>query len=240
MAKPMDKKPIAEMDFAEGEVLLFNKPKEWTSFDVVKKVRNLVRVKKVGHAGTLDPLATGLLILCTGRKTKTIESIQGQEKEYLVEFRLGAVTKSYDSEFEPEDLKDASHITETELLAAMQPLSGEIEQVPPMFSAVKVKGKRAYKAARKGQTLELKSRKVQVYEFSLLSFESPEKVVAKIRCSKGTYIRTLVHDLGQALGVGAYILELQRTAIGDFKLDNAWEIPEFVQEIRSFKETQAE
>lgn len=236
----MEKKPIAEMDFAEGEVLLFNKPKTWTSFDVVKKVRNLVRVKKVGHAGTLDPLATGLLILCTGRKTKTIESIQGQEKEYIVEFRLGATTPSYDSEFEPENIKDASHVTKEMLTEAMLPFTGEIEQIPPVYSAVKVQGKRAYKAARKGQKIELRSRQVNVYAFTLLDFESPDRVKALVKCSKGTYIRTLVHDLGQALGVGAYILELARTAIGDFQLDNAWEIPEFAQEIRIFKETQAE
>ncbi|MEM7040185.1 MAG: tRNA pseudouridine(55) synthase TruB, partial [Bacteroidota bacterium] len=152
---------IDGLDFNEGTVLLFNKPKEWTSFDVVKKVRGLTRAKKVGHAGTLDPLATGLLILCTGKKTKTISGIQDQEKEYEVEFRLGATTKSYDAEFEPENIIDCSHLTEEMVENAIEDFKGAVEQLPPMFSAVKVGGKRAYKAARAGKTLELKPRTIQ-------------------------------------------------------------------------------
>lgn len=233
-------KDISQLDFAAGETLLFDKPKGWTSFDVVKKVRGLVRVKKVGHAGTLDPLATGLLILCTGKKTKTIESIQGQEKEYEVEFRLGATTPSYDAEFPPENIVDCSHLTEADLERELEQFRGEIEQYPPKFSAVKVGGKRAYKAARKGQDIELRPRNVTVYAFDLLEFRAPDWGRAVIRCSKGTYIRSLVHDLGQALGVGGYILELKRTRIGSHQLENAWEINEFAESLKEFRASQQE
>jgi tRNA pseudouridine55 synthase len=226
-------KDVSRLDLEAGEVLLFNKPKEWSSFDVVKKVRSITRAKKVGHAGTLDPLATGLLILCTGKKTKTIDSIQAQEKEYYVEFRLGAVTPSYDSEFPPEDFKDTSHLTAELIEAALPAFRGEVEQLPPVFSAVKVGGKRAYKAARAGEKIELKPRKIMVYEFRLEEFRAPDRASATIRCSKGTYIRSLVHDLGQALGTGAYITELKRTRIGTYELANAWEIEEFATQWNS-------
>ena len=220
-------KPDRPYDFQEGEVLLFNKPKSWTSFDVVKKVRGLIKVKKVGHAGTLDPLATGLLILCTGRKTKTISGIQGQEKEYIVDFRLGATTPTDDAEMEPENHKDTSHLNQEMLEASIAKFKGEIEQVPPQFSAVKVKGKRAYKAARAGQQVKLDSRRVTIYEFSLLAYQAPDCATARIRCSKGTYIRSLVRDIGLDLGVGGYMTNLVRTRIGEFNLENAWEIDEF-------------
>ncbi|MCB0836473.1 MAG: tRNA pseudouridine(55) synthase TruB [Bacteroidetes bacterium] len=216
------------MDFAAGQTLLFNKPKGWTSFDLVKKVRNLVRIKKVGHAGTLDPLATGLLIICTGKHTKTINQIQDEEKEYEVIFKLGATTPSYDAEFPEENIQDASGVSRLDIETAIEGFLGEIEQVPPIFSAVKVDGKRAYKAAREGKSLELKSRKVHIYEYALLDGNwEPPIFAAKIRCSKGTYIRSLIHDLGQNLGVGAYIKELKRTRIGSYQLVNAWEIEEF-------------
>lgn len=222
------------MDFLAGEILLFDKPAGWTSFDVVNKVRGAIRVKKVGHAGTLDPLATGLLILCTGKATKQIESIQGQEKEYEVVFKLGATTASYDAECPEENLCDASHIREEGVAAALPPFTGEISQIPPIYSAVKVNGKRAYEAARKGETLELKARTVHIYTFELLPRPGhlpPEEpfFAARIRCSKGTYIRTLVHDLGQALGVGAYMTALVRTRIGAYSLADAWQIPAFTQ-----------
>ncbi|MEM7367102.1 MAG: tRNA pseudouridine(55) synthase TruB [Bacteroidota bacterium] len=220
------------MDFLAGQTLLFNKPKGWTSFDVVRKVRNHIRIKKVGHAGTLDPLATGLLILCTGRHTKTINQIQELEKEYDVIFKLGATTPSYDAEFPEENVKDSSHILAGDVRQAMQTFSGEIEQVPPIFSAVKVDGQRAYKAARKGKDIQLKSRRVHIYEFSLLESEHPAGIFeATVRCSKGTYIRSLVHDLGQALGVGSYIRELKRTRIGHHHLKDAWEIDAFVESL---------
>ena len=215
------------MDFQAGTTLLFNKPKGWTSFDVVKKVRNMVRIKKVGHAGTLDPLATGLLIICTGKHTKTISGIQDMEKSYEVVFRLGATTPSYDAEFPEENVQEVGHISQERVEKAMKAFEGEISQVPPIYSAVKVQGKRAYAAARKGQQVELKPRHVSIYEFSLIAWEGPKQVKAKVRCSKGTYIRSLVHDLGQELGVGGYILELARTRIGDYALEDAWEIDKF-------------
>ena len=219
------------MDFAIGQTLLFNKPKGWTSFDVVKKVRATIRVKKVGHAGTLDPLATGLLIICTGKHTKTITLIQEQEKEYEVIFKLGATTPSYDAEFPEENIMDASGVTREDIHREIQNFVGEIEQTPPIFSAVKVNGKRAYKSARAGEKVVIKSRQVNVYEYSLLDEELPPSIFsAKIRCSKGTYIRTLVHDLGQKLGVGAYIQELKRTRIGDYDLSNALEVAEFAEQ----------
>ena len=229
----MEQNKHRTFDFQEGEVLLFNKPKGWTSFDVVKKVRNLVKVKKVGHAGTLDPLATGLLILCTGRKTKTISEIQGAEKEYVVEFRLGATTPSDDAELEPENLKDTTHLTREMLENSIAKFRGEIEQIPPQYSAVKVKGKRAYKSAREGKEVKLDPRKVTIYEFVLLDFHAPDIASARIRCSKGTYIRSLVRDIGKDLEVGGYMTELVRTRIGEYALDNAWEIDEFEAHLKS-------
>lgn len=224
---------FADMDFLAGQTLLFDKPKTWTSFDIVKKVRGTIRIKKVGHAGTLDPLATGLLILCTGRHTKTINQIQEMEKEYWVRGKLGATTPSYDAEFPEEKLTDASHLDRAALEKAMEKFKGLIEQVPPIFSAVKVDGQRAYKAARKGKSLELKSRQVHIYDFALTEDEWELPVFeARIRCSKGTYIRSLVHDLGQALGVGAYIQELRRTRIGEYRVEDAWQIEDFVAEFK--------
>lgn len=228
------------LDFAAGQTLLFDKPKGWTSFDVVRKVRNTIGIKKVGHAGTLDPLATGLLILCTGKHTKTIEQIQGQEKEYEVEFKLGATTPSYDAEFPEENLQDASHIRAEEIEAAMTTFRGEIEQIPPVFSAVKVNGQRAYKAARKGKKVELRSRRVHIYAFDQLQAVEgvPATWTARIRCSKGTYIRSLVHDLGQVLGVGGYIRELRRTRIGDYQVEQAWQIDPFVEQVKASRQTE--
>ena len=220
------------MDFANGQTLLFNKPKGWTSFDVVKKVRNTIKIKKVGHAGTLDPLATGLLILCTGKHTKQIASIQDQEKEYKVCFKLGATTPSYDAEFPEENVCDASHITKEATEQSLNDFLGTIQQMPPIYSAVKVNGERAYRAARKGKKIELRVRTVEVYEFVLTAWEGPGRIWAKVRCSKGTYIRSLIHDLGQNLGVGGYILELERTRIGKYQLEDAWKLEEFVKEVR--------
>lgn len=226
------------LDFLAGQTLLFNKPKGWTSFDVVKKIRNCIRIKKVGHAGTLDPLATGLLILCTGKHTKTINQIQEQEKEYVVRIKLGATTPSYDAELPEENIQDASHISRADILAEIQAsFLGEISQIPPMYSAVKIDGQRAYKAARQGKRLELKSRQVHIYEFSLLDTDAiaPE-FDARVRCSKGTYIRSLAHDLGQNLGVGGYMTGLVRTRIGPHKLEDAWEIADFVAEVKESRQ----
>lgn len=223
------------MNFEEGQTLLFNKPKTWTSFDLVKKVRNTIRIKKVGHAGTLDPLATGLMILCTGKHTKQIDMLTGMNKEYIVHFRLGATTASYDAEMPEENLTDASHLTKAEIEAAMKTFEGEIAQVPPAYSAVHVDGKRAYQLARKGKEVELKARNVTIFRFELLEFENTQNVKAVILCSKGTYIRSLIHDLGQLLKVGGYILELERTKIGNFSLENAWELEDFITKVKAEK-----
>ncbi|MDX2283127.1 MAG: tRNA pseudouridine(55) synthase TruB [Bacteroidia bacterium] len=223
-------------DFAGGQTLLFDKPSGWTSFDVVNKVRRLTRHKKVGHAGTLDPLATGLLILCTGKHTKRIEEIQAGEKEYELVFKLGAVTASYDAEFPETQICDASGVTQAAIEALLPQFTGEIQQVPPAFSAVKVGGKRAYAAARTGKPLELKARTVQVYAFGLLDRElPPAHAAARVRCSKGTYIRSLVHDLGQALGTGAYLTELRRTAIGPWRVEDAWSLDRFEAALRALQ-----
>lgn len=219
-----------QYDFAAGEILLINKPLDWTSFDVVKKVRNTIRVKKVGHAGTLDPLASGLLILCTGKFTKRIDEIQGQEKEYTGSIRLGEVTPSYDRETEVTETCDISHLTEEEVKAAAQTFVGTIEQVPPIYSAVMVDGKRAYDLARKGKSAELKPRVITIKAFDITSIEGPE-IYFKVICTKGTYIRSLAHDLGQKLGCGAHLSSLVRTRIGEYKLEDALTI-EDIQEIR--------
>jgi tRNA pseudouridine55 synthase len=225
------------MDFLAGQVILFDKAKDWTSFDVVRKVRNTIKIKKVGHAGTLDPLATGLLIICTGKATKQIEGIQGQEKEYVVDFKLGAVTASYDAELPEEEPKDASHISEDDIKEAMSHFTGDVVQVPPQYSAVKINGQPAYKAARKGKRVEIKPRTIHIYEFTYLGLgEGPYVHKALVRCSKGTYIRTLVHDLGQRLGVGAYIRELRRTRIGNYKVEDAWDVLDFADKFKVKKQ----
>lgn len=226
------------LDYQSGQLLLFNKPKNWTSFDVVKKVRGslkkALKVKKikVGHAGTLDPLASGLLIIGTGKFTKQLESIQGQAKGYEVIFKLGATTASYDLEHPEENHKDASHISEADINAAIEAFTGEIKQYPPIFSAVKINGKRAYKSAHKGREVEVRPRLVQVDKFEVVEFRDTDWVKAEIHCSKGTYIRSLIHDLGQVLGVGAYVVELKRTFIGDYKLEDAMEIEVFTESLQ--------
>ena len=182
----------------DDRVLLINKPLEWTSFDVVKKVRGILQIKKIGHAGTLDPLATGLLILCTGKMTKRIDEFQAQEKEYTGKLVLGQTTPSYDLETTPSTPKDISSINAALIKQKASKFIGEIEQVPPIHSAVKVDGKRAYKLARAGQEAKLKARKVTISEFEITKIELPE-VSFRIVCSKGTYIRSLAHDLGQEL-----------------------------------------
>ncbi|WP_347156802.1 tRNA pseudouridine(55) synthase TruB [Pontibacter chitinilyticus] len=217
-------------NFETGEVLLLNKPLDWTSFDVVKKVRNIIRVKKVGHAGTLDPLASGLLILCTGKYTKRIDEIQGQEKEYIGTIILGQTTPSYDRETEVTETRDISHLTEASIKAAAASFVGTIEQVPPIYSAVMVDGKRAYDLARKGKSAELKPRTITIQAFDITALEG-ETISFKIVCSKGTYIRSLAHDLGQQLGCGAFLGSLVRTRIGEYKLEDALTI-EAIQEIR--------
>ncbi|MCF6361311.1 MAG: tRNA pseudouridine(55) synthase TruB [Cyclobacteriaceae bacterium] len=208
---------------AEGHVILMDKPLEWTSFDVVKKIKHKLKLKKVGHAGTLDPLATGLLILCTDKKTKTISSIQEQPKEYMGTLVLGKTTASYDLESPIIEGGDISGLTEEYILSLTPPFEGEIEQTPPIFSAVKVDGQRAYKKARAGETVELKSRLITIYSFEITSINLPE-VNFKVNCSKGTYIRSLANDFGKLAGVGAYLSKLRRTKIGNYSVNDAFTI----------------
>jgi tRNA pseudouridine55 synthase len=217
---------------AYGEVFLIDKPFEWTSFDVVKKVRNALRIKKVGHAGTLDPLATGLLIVCAGKQTKQIDTYMGQEKEYTGSFVIGATTESFDLEKPIIPVADPSHITLDQVKAAAAKLTGDILQIPPMHSAIKVDGKRVYESARKGIEVKMDPRPVQVREFEITSFEGNE-VGFRISCSKGTYIRSLARDFGEILEVGAYMKSLCRTRIGDFLLSEAHHLPELVEQIKA-------
>lgn len=219
-------------NFEAGELLLIDKPKGLTSFDVVARVRNSTGVRKVGHGGTLDPLATGLLIIGTGRKTSLLGQLQNDEKEYVFEVCFGFTTPSYDAEFPPENERDVSSLSSEAIDLALAGFRGSIEQYPPAFSAVKVGGQSSYKAARKGETLELKPRTVQIDRYDLLAFEPPRRAVFRVACSKGTYVRSLAHDLGQALGTGAYVTELQRTRIGEWSLAEAWPLDEFLDEAR--------
>jgi tRNA pseudouridine55 synthase len=220
--------------FEEGQVLLINKPLEWTSFDVVRKIRSLIKIKKVGHAGTLDPLATGLLILCTGKFTKRINDYMAQEKEYTGTFTLGATTPTYDLESEPENRKDYSHVTPALLQSITLQFTGELLQVPPMHSAIKKDGKRVYELARKGQTIELEPRRITIKEFEFTAIELPV-VHFRVVCSTGTYIRSLANDVGVAAGCGAYLSSLCRTRIGSFTLDQSMTIQEAEQWIKEEK-----
>jgi tRNA pseudouridine55 synthase len=204
----------------EGRFLLVNKPIRWTSFDVVYKLRKIFKTKKIGHAGTLDPLATGLLIICTGKMTKSIENFQGLEKEYTGKFILGQTTPSYDLETEVSSSVDTTHITDQQIIDAARNFVGTINQVPPIHSSVWVNGRRAYKFARKGEELVLKPREVEIREFEITGIAKPE-VSFRVICSKGTYIRSLANDMGSALEVGAYLSELCRTSIGNYKLKDA-------------------
>jgi len=217
--------------FEEGKVLLINKPLQWTSFDAVRKIRNLIRIKKVGHAGTLDPLATGLLIICTGRFTKKINEYMAQEKEYTGTFTLGATTPTYDLESAPENFKSTDHIDEELLKIKTEQFMGEIMQVPPAHSAIKVDGKRVYELARQGKEVKLEPRKITIKEFEITKVEMP-MVHFKVVCSTGTYIRSLANDFGAALGCGAYLSSLCRTRIGSFLLDDAMSIEGFEASIK--------
>lgn len=220
--------------FAEGEVLLFNKPIGWTSFDLVRKVRNLVRTPKVGHAGTLDPLATGLLIICTGKFTKKINEYMGMEKEYVGSFTLGSTTPSYDLETDPTNFKDTSHLTEAEIKAATLPFTGDILQMPPQHSAIKKDGKPLYLSARKGIEVKVDARPVTIKQFEIEAIELPV-VRIKVVCGTGTYIRSLANDFGEHLGVGGYMSGLCRTRIGEYSVENAWEIADFEAAIKAIK-----
>jgi tRNA pseudouridine55 synthase len=220
-----------ENPFEAGQVLLINKPLHWTSADVVKKIRNLLKVK-VGHAGTLDPLATGLLILCTGKFTKKINEYMSREKEYTGTFTLGATTPTYDLESEPENLKDYSGVTQARLQETARLFTGEIMQVPPAYSAIKKDGKRAYDLARQGREVILEPRKIIIREFEM-SFVQLPVVDFRVVCSTGTYIRSLAQDTGAALGCGAYLSRLCRTRIGEFTLDKALTMDQALERFRT-------
>lgn len=218
-----------ETDFEAGAVLLFDKPLRWTSFDLVKKVRGITRVKKVGHAGTLDPLATGLLIICTGKKTKEIDTFQAQIKEYTGTFFIGATTPCYDMEQPVDKVYETAHITEEMIRETAKQFIGSIDQIPPPHSAVKVDGKRAYDLARAGKEVAVKSRTIEIETFEITGIALPV-VSFRVVCSKGTYIRSLAHDFGKALGSGAYLSSLVRTRIGEFRLDDAITIDAFSEQ----------
>lgn len=220
MSQPHRKPQRPEPEQEPGQVLLIDKPLRWTSFDVVKKVKYALKPRKIGHAGTLDPLATGLLILCTGKKTKTIDQIQAQEKEYTGVFRLGQTTPSFDLETAVDAERPWQHLTREELLAAAARLTGLIEQTPPLFSAVKINGERAYEVARRGDTAEIKSKTVDIKVFELPEISGAD-VHFRIVCSKGTYIRSLARDFGELLGCGAHLTQLVRTRIGEYRLEDA-------------------
>ena len=220
----------------EERIILVNKPYGWSSFQAVKKIKYLFKAKKCGHAGTLDPLATGLLILCTGKATRKLEGFQGEEKEYTGTMVLGGTTPSYDMETEVNEHFPTEHIN-PELIAETLPVfTGFIRQIPPLFSAVKVDGKRAYKLARQGVAHQLEARTVEVREFEITRIALPE-LDFRVVCSKGTYIRSLIHDFGKALGSGAYLKTLCRTRIGDFRLEEALTPAEWQERQQKVSET---
>ncbi len=233
----IDFSKFKDFNFAEGELLLIDKPYQWTSFDVVGKIRNSLKPQKlkVGHAGTLDPLATGLLIVCTGKLTKQIDTFQAEEKEYTGTLILGATTPSFDMETEVDATFDISAITEAQIHEATKQFVGDINQYPPAHSAVKVNGERLYVKARLGEEVELKKRFVTVGDFEITRVELPE-IDFRIVCSKGTYIRSLVSDFGKALNNGAYLSKLTRTRSGNFLLSNAFELKEFIAYLRYKRE----
>lgn len=233
----MRQKPIppALTPFLEGKVLLIDKPLHWTSFDMVKKVRWLTKIMKVGHAGTLDPLATGLLIICTGKFTKQINDYMGMTKEYTGSLVLGATTASYDLEQEPENFKSIQQITASAIQNATQQFTGTIFQMPPQHSAIKKDGKRLYESARQGIEVKVDPRQITIEQFEITKIDLP-RVEFRVVCSTGTYIRSLVHDFGQALGVGAYMSSLRRTKIGQFNVENAMQWEDLEKEINDLLE----
>ena len=224
-------------DFKNGQLLLIDKPLQWTSFQVVNKLRWEIKQRfkikniKVGHAGTLDPLASGLLILCTGKFTKKIDEYQGQIKEYAGEITLGATTPSFDLETEINQSFPINHISEDLIRQTTQQFIGEIDQVPPIFSALKKDGKRLYELARAGETTEIKSRKISISEFEITAINLP-KIEFRVVCSKGTYIRSLANDFGAALNSGGHLTALRRTKIGNFNVDNGMKIDEFIVSLK--------
>jgi len=231
-----------EYNFTEGEVLLINKPYNWTSFDVVNNIRYFIRKTlnlpkiKIGHAGTLDPLATGLLLLCTGKLTKKIDEFQAQEKEYTGTFTIGETTPSFDMEKEADFTFDYAHVDENLILQTAQKFTGTFEQIPPIFSAVKIGGKRAYDFARNNEEVKIASKTITISEFEITNIRLPE-IEFRIVCSKGTYIRALARDFGETMQCGAYLSALCRTRIGSFELKNALDIETFKSIISEHNKT---
>ncbi len=218
---------LSNIDFTEGCVILIDKDPDWTSFDVVNKIRNTLPVRKVGHAGTLDPLATGLVIVCSGKYTKRLNDFMGQEKEYTGTISLGTTTPSFDLETPLEVFADPSNLSDSEIIEATKQFCGIIQQVPPIYSGVKVDGERAYKKARKKETTILSPRQVEVKQFEITQIELP-LIHFELVCSKGTYVRSIAHDLGQVLKVGGHLSSLRRTRIGEFNVESAWNVQNFV------------
>ena len=223
---PVD--PSLQLPYAEGKIILIDKPLHWTSFDVVRKLRSTIQIKKIGHAGTLDPLATGLLIVCTGKFTKKINEYMAAEKEYTGHFVAGATTPTYDLESEPMDFKDYTSLTTAQIDAATAFFCGEIDQFPPIYSAIKKDGVALYDLARRGETVELKSRKVTIRKFKITKIDLPV-IEFEVICSTGTYIRSLANDFGKVLGCGAYLGSLRRTRIGHIKAEEATDMDTFIQ-----------
>lgn len=225
----------------QGSLLLVDKPEGWTSFDVVNKIRGKIRHAfhvpkiKVGHAGTLDPMATGLLLICTGKWTKKLADFQGRDKEYTGVIRLGATTASYDKETPEENPKEYAHLSEEMIRNASQSFIGEIDQVPPIYSAIKVDGRPLYESARKGKEVEIQSRRVVIHTFHIDQIELPN-VHFTVSCSKGTYIRSLAYDLGQLLGCGAYLSALERTSIGEYHLRDAWNLEDLITTVEALRD----
>lgn len=212
-----------------NDILNINKPEGWTSFDVVKKIRNIVRVKKVGHAGTLDPFATGVLLVCVGRATKRVPELMHLEKEYVARLKFGMVTDTFDRTGTVQETHDVPNFSVERLVDTCQDFCGEIWQLPPMYSAVKVNGQRLYQLARKGLTVEREPRKITVHNIDVVEFDLPSATL-RIRCSKGTYIRSLAHDIGRQLGCGALLDALTRTRIGEYRIEEALTVAQFIQQ----------
>jgi len=225
---------MSAFDFENGELILVDKPLSWTSFDVVGKIRNSTRIKKikVGHAGTLDPLATGLLIICTGKLTKKVDEFLAEEKEYTGTITLGASTPSYDLETEINHTFPTDHITEEMIAEAAKTFEGEIEQVSPLYSALRIDGERAYHKARRGEDVKMKARKVRIEAFEVTKIEMPI-IHFRIVCSKGTYIRSIAHDIGKILQSGSHLSSLRRTRSGNFKIEDAWNLEELITQIKT-------
>ena len=227
---------LVGVDFKEGYIAIIDKPLEWTSTDVVRKIKYALQHRlgykkiKIGHAGTLDPLATGVLIVCIGKATKMVNDLQAEEKEYIADIELGATTPSYDLEHPIDKYYPTEHITREMIEQALRDLTGERLQAPPIYSAKKVEGVRAYEFARAGEEVELKKALINIYEMEILSLEMPHLKV-RVRCSKGTYIRSLAHEIGQALDSGAHLTGLRRTRSGGFTAENGWKLENFMEKL---------